>query len=128
VKTKEKMVLKRNFPVQKEPAKAVMDGDLSGTLKIINGYLYVKPDYAEENEMVIWPYGYSFFIYENIVQVLDEKGQPRFRVGDSVRIGGGGVPPDFAEDKIGIPLPDDLDGPCWLAAGTNTRPYIPAQL
>jgi hypothetical protein len=118
------------FPVQKEFAEATADGLLNGNLVFINGYLLVEvyESKVQAREIIIWPYGYSVSTDGNRIQVLDEKGQPRFRVGDNVQIGGGEVPSDFAEEKIGKPLPVGIKGPFWLASGTTMVPYMPIRM
>lgn len=118
------------FPIQKEPAIVGLDGGTSGKLELVNGHLRVEHTIGEikVSEFIIWPYSYYLSTYGNRIQVLDEKGQPRFRVGDIVQIGGGQISADFAEEKMGKALPDDIEGPYWIAGGTTLAPYLPTQL
>jgi hypothetical protein len=99
------------FPVQKEFQTTVLTSLIQGKLVLNNGYLRVY------DELIIWPYGYSLKTEGKEMWVINEKGQPAARVGDEVGIGGGEIPADFAEEKIGHPLPEGCEGPYWLAGG-----------
>lgn len=96
------------FPVQKEPAQAVLLSLVSGKLVVDNGYLRVSGD------LIIWPYGYSWKTEKKEIWILDDRGEKVMRVGDSVRIGGGEIPASFAEEKMGQKLPAGVKGPFWL--------------
>ena len=96
------------FPAQKEVAGQAMAALLSGKLVIKNGYLRVN------DNLILWPYGYSPKLENNQIFVLNDKAQPVAQVGDSVRVGGGVISASFAEEKIGQKLPDGIDGPFWL--------------
>jgi hypothetical protein len=98
------------FPVQKEPAEIILLASLPGELVLDeDGYLR-----AGDN-IILWPYGYSYEVRDGEIWIIDEAGRDAARVGDSVRIEGGQIPADFAEEKLGYPLPEGCTGPFWLA-------------
>ena len=100
------------FLVQKEPADVIMLVLLPGELKMDdNGYLRVG------GELIIWPYGFSWKIEGKEIWIIDDRGQSVARVGDWVKMGGGEIPKYWAEENIGSPLPEDAEGPYWLAGG-----------
>lgn len=97
------------FPMQKQVESNVMLALLQGVLTRDNdGYLRVY------NELIIWPYGYTYQMRGNDIWILDENNTSIFKVGDSIKIGGGEVPKEWAEAKIGQVLPENCDGPYWL--------------
>jgi hypothetical protein len=99
------------FPVQSEVQKIGLGALLSGELVIDdNGCLRVF------NYLILWPYGYTFEMEGNDIWVVNEEEVRVAKVGDKVRMGGGEIPPDFAEEKIGQALPEDCAGSYWLVA------------
>jgi hypothetical protein len=99
------------FPVQVEKPEFDMQALLQGVLTRDNdGYLRVY------DELIIWPYGYSYQIEGEDIWILDDNSIRIFKVGDFVHIGGGEIPKDWAEEKIGQSLPENCQGPYWLMA------------
>jgi len=79
------------FPVQKEPREyhpmALTEGNLlleKGSLRITH-YFFVWQTYSE---LIIWPFGYSWKLEDNIIWVLDETDEKVAKAGDSVKSGG----------------------------------------
>jgi hypothetical protein len=102
------------FPIQKEVELIVLQSILPGEL-VLDDANYLRVD----NNLIIWPYGYSLKIEGKDIWIIDDKNQPAVMVGDWVKIGGGFVLASFAEEKIGHPLPVDCVGPYWLAGGVS---------
>jgi hypothetical protein len=124
------------FPVEKEPGSMVMGGDLRGTLVTDGTYLRVRsevrlqqpaPTEIIHDTLVIWPYGYSVTTFNRELQVQDAIGRPFGRIGDTVRMGGGNIPRDFAEHVVGYNLPQEFGGGAWRAASNSSDTYIPFQ-
>ncbi len=103
----------RYLPVQNERQTQLLTALLSGKLVLDHGYLRVSVE--PQAYLIIWPYGYSWQVKNNEIWVLDDKGQAIVKVGDSVTVGGGNMPQSFAEQKIGKTLPENVQGPFWLA-------------
>jgi hypothetical protein len=66
--------------------------------------------------LIIWPYGYSYYRQNNIIQVRDEKGQPWAWEGDFVFFGGGGIPSEMLKQNVDESLFPQEPGPYWLAS------------
>jgi hypothetical protein len=99
------------FPVQSEVQEIGLTAEMSGELVLDdNGCLRVF-DY-----LILWPYGYTLEIEGDVIWVVNEEGVRVAKAGDNLRMGGGEIPPDFAEEKIGQALPGDCAGPYWLVA------------
>ena len=131
-----------NFLTQKEYSPGGLTALLMGKLVFENGWLQVKriyktnesPGEAHEVYTVIWPYGYSLSTAGNRIQVLDDKGQPKVRLGELISLGGGIFDPnvpnyrEFIEKRIGKPIPSGIPGLMWLAASTELDTYLPTQV
>jgi hypothetical protein len=104
------------FPVEKEPAKGYMLLAFQGKL-FIDDSGYIRVDWTEgEHVLIIWPYGYSIKLAEDgNVWITDEQGQPVWRTGDTVTLGGGFGAKNTAEQRIGKALPAGCEGPYFLA-------------
>jgi len=100
--------------VQKEQ-NLQMQALVSGRLVLDDGYLRVRTLWPLRGILIIWPYGYSWKAEDSEIWIINEEGRAVARVGDKIQIGGGEIPASFAEEKIGQPLPADIEGPFWLA-------------
>ena len=102
------------FPVQKDPNPAsYMTALLVGELVIEDGCLRVDDD------LLVWPHGFSLKIEGEVIQVIDGTGQPIARVGDKVEVSGGEVGtselPDGYLSELSAQLPSDrCPGPYWI--------------
>lgn len=106
------------FPTQKEPATSYMQALLSDKpeeLIIKDGCLRAG------GYLLVWPYGFSLSTgKDGIFQVIDSTGQPVARVGDKVRISGGGGEMSGGNSgditKYSEELPSSCLGPYWIVA------------
>ena len=98
------------FPVQAEVQEMGLDALLSGELVLDDGCLRVH------DTLILWPYGYTLEIEGGDILVVNEHGEWVAKVGDRVRMGGGHISAEFAEEKIGRSLPEGCTGPFWLVA------------
>ena len=101
------------FPVQKDPNLDYMEALLVGELVIEDGCLRVDDD------LLVWPHGFSLSIEGEVIQVIDGTGQPIARVGDKVEVSGGEVGtselPEGYLSEISAQLPSDRClGPYWI--------------
>ena len=101
------------FPVQKDPSPDYMEALLVGELVIEDGCLRVDDD------LLVWPHGFSLSIEGEVIQVIDGTGQPIARVGDKVEVSGGEVGtselPEGYLSEISAQLPSDRClGPYWI--------------
>jgi len=101
------------FPVQKDPNLDYMEALLVGELVIEDGCLRVDDD------LLVWPHGFSLSIEGEVIQVIDDTGQPIARVGDKVEVSGGEVGtselPEGYLSEISAQLPSDRClGPYWI--------------
>lgn len=99
------------FPVQKENGVSLL-AIATGELIIEDGCLRVKS--GDTSSLLIWPYGYSYRISGNKVEVLNEKGEVVARTGQVKKFGGGEVELLLVIDLIDASLPENCVGPCWL--------------
>ncbi|MCD4670284.1 MAG: hypothetical protein K8S14_07550 [Actinomycetia bacterium] len=109
------------FPTQKEPATSYMEALLSDKpeeLIIRDGCLRAG------GYLLVWPYGFSLSTdKDGIFQVIDSTGQPVARVGDKVRISGGGGEMsggdhgDITAYSTQLPC-DHCPGPYWIVGET----------
>jgi hypothetical protein len=114
------------FPVQKEVPRVLMGGLYEGKLVLENRLLLSRDLFpGDESVLIIWPFGYTMEIDGNQIKILNEKGQPAAAVGDNIRMGGGGVSPDW-ETYVGQPMPKGgIQVPFWLASSVEAYPFFP---
>jgi hypothetical protein len=101
------------FPVQQSGFDQ-MDALLQGNLELDDDWLRLET--ASSSYVLIWPYGFSVRGGEDEIQVLDGDGQVVAVVGEAIKVGGGEVTAETAENYIGKLLPDDLGGPFWIVS------------
>lgn len=107
------------FPIVKEPATSYMQALLSNKPEelIIKDVCLRAGDY-----LLVWPYGFSVNTKNGIIQIIDDKGQPIMRVGDKIKIGGGGG--EMSSEivaKYSAQLPSDrCSEPYWIVAEVIT--------
>jgi len=110
------------FPVQKEGLpQMVVAGN--GQLVLDHGYLKLRKFFGIlGSDFIIFPYGYTYNIQKNTVNIINEKEQIVAKVGDFVKTGGGEVTEKtIAEKIVGTQLPSDFNGPYWVAGDLKTR-------
>jgi hypothetical protein len=108
------------FIVQQEPAEIVLLASLPGELVLDeDGYLRVC------DNIILWPYGYSYDVRDGEIRITDDEGREVARVGEWVSIGGGQINASFAAEKIGHDLPEGCTGPFWLAGGGIDDNHLP---
>lgn len=101
------------FPTAKEPATSYMQALLSDKpeeLIIKDGCLRAG------GYLLVWPYGFSVSTENGVIQIIDNNSQPIMRVGDKIKLGGGGG--EMAGEQIAqysAELPSDrCSGPYWI--------------
>ncbi len=87
---------------------------LSGKLVDDAGYLRINVN-NDLHALIIWPYGYSLKIEGKEMWIINDKGQAVARVGDTVKLGGGFLGASDMEEIMGHALPEDVEGPYFLA-------------
>jgi hypothetical protein len=103
------------FPVTQAPASQHMDSLATGKLVAEGNILGVKSGwFFDKGDVLIWPYGYSLGTQNARICVIDSEGQVVAKVGDSIKLGGGEISRELAEEQIGRPLPSDISGSFWL--------------
>jgi hypothetical protein len=104
------------FPVQNKPSEFSMTALLEGELVLEDGCLRVNYDDDYDNYLLVWPYGFSLSTEGDVIQVIDDTGQPIARVGDRVKIGGGEcIKPCEHIAKYSAELPSSrCSGPYWI--------------
>ncbi len=99
------------FPTAKEPATLYMQALLSDKpeeLIIKDGCLRAG------GYLLVWPYGFSVYTEDGVIQIIDNNGQPIMRVGDKIRLGGGGGTSEHIA-QYSAELPSDrCSGPYWI--------------
>jgi hypothetical protein len=97
------------FPVQKEFHETVLAAMMTGELKLDeSGYLRLY------DALIIWPHGFSCVFEGKTILIVDAKSQVVAKVGDVIKIGGGEVPLNYAQEALGQSLPKNCQGPYWL--------------
>lgn len=111
------------FPKQKETEgeRAVMDALLTGDLVEANGCLRVNASESGNSYLLIWPPDFSRTTENGMIQVRDGSGQVVVQVGDKVRISGGEVPTEAAQEFSDQPLPHDCPEPYWIVGDEISR-------
>ncbi len=104
------------FPQQKENPAIYMDAQLVGELVLDDGCLRVGDD------LLVWPHGFSLSTEDGVIQIIDDNGQPIMRVGDKIKLGGGGCEmPSERIAKYSAELPSDrCSGPYWIVGEVIT--------
>ena len=108
------------FPTQKNPRPDTMAALLVGRLVIASGCLRV--DHGASSTFVpVWPYGFSMRIQNDMIEVLDEKGMLRARVGDTLRLGGGVATDSSIAQFVAQLPPASCGGPYWIVGHEISR-------
>ena len=105
------------FPRQKKSngERAVMDGETTGTLMLVDKCLRLKSNQSDTSYMLIWPPDFKFLIENDAVKILNEDGIIVAMIGDLVYMGGGEVHLLLMMDKfIQDQIPPQCDGPYWI--------------
>jgi hypothetical protein len=106
-----------NFITQKPTASGGMDALLEGKLILSKRCLYLENSEGYGRHAAIWPYGYSFSSEEAGITIMNARAQIAARLGDTLRVGGGGVPnlsdEAFAENYLGD---GQCSAPYWIVA------------
>lgn len=103
------------FPQQKENLTIYMDAELVGELVLGKGCLRVDDD------LLVWPHGFSVSTEDRVTQIIDNNGQPIMRVGDKIKLGGGEMPSEhIAQYSADLPS-DRCSGPYWIVGEVLTK-------
>lgn len=113
------------FPRQK-PVEGIvreMVSLLIGDLVLVDGCLRVNSIYRDTSYLPVWPPEFTLGSQDGEIQVLDGAGQVVARVGQEVRMGGGGGSATSLADCVRQQLPADCVGPYWFV-GAGVRPNL----
>ncbi len=105
------------FPRQQKTdgERAVMDGEIDGTLVLVNNCIRINSDQAKESYLLIWPPGFDISVKDSMVEILDSEGQVVAHIGDMVQIGGGEIPLLSMLDKfIQEQIPAQCSARYWV--------------
>jgi len=74
------------------------------------------------DHLLVWPHGFSVSTEDGVIQIIDDNGQPIMRVGDNIKLGGGGGEmPSERIAKYSAELPSDrCSGPYWIVGEVIT--------
>jgi hypothetical protein len=105
------------FPRQKktEGERAVMDGEIDGTLVLVDNCIRIVRDDANISYLLIWPPDFDISIENDAIAILNESGEIVAHIGDMVHIGGGGINSLIMLDKyIQEQVPPQCTGSYWV--------------
>ena len=111
------------FPQQK-PGLDGMEALLVGELVLVDDCLRV------DEYLLVWPPSFSVSTEDGVIWIIDDNGQPIMRVGDKVKVGGGGgeMPSEHIA-KYSAELPSDrCSGPYWIVGEVITKIDAPSLL
>ncbi len=105
------------FPTQKNYTEHTMLALLEGKLVLEDGCLRV------DNYLLLWPHGLSISTDGKVIQIIDNTGKPIARVGDNIKLsGGGGEMPREIIANYSTELPiDRCSGPYWIVGEVLTN-------
>jgi hypothetical protein len=103
------------FPVQKEPGLPSLMALESGKLLLEDGCL--RSEWFGTSHLLIWPYGYTYRVSGNSVEVLNDKGEVAARTGQFKQFGGGEVP--SIEPYTETTPAKNYAGPYWLVGNVE---------
>ena len=102
-----------HFPMVLQPQDKFLTALLQGTLGVRDGYLVLN-----NRSLILWRHGFRLDTSAGVPRVLDPDGNEVARYGQSLVMGGGNIDTSWAEQLVGMDLPDWANGPdggCWLA-------------
>jgi hypothetical protein len=102
------------FPTRPAPGPSLL-ALTSGKIVVEDGCLRLEWDGG--SDLLIWPYGFSYRISGNDIQILNEKGEIVARTGDYKQLGGGEVP--SLELATGSTPSVNCPGPYWVVSSVN---------
>jgi len=104
------------FPVQSDEfaGEAYPSALATGILALDGGYLRLEYQGTTDSDLLIWPPGFSIYIQDDTIHVLNKDGNEVARLGDEIKAGGGQVPLVIVGKYTGQTLPEDCPGPYWL--------------
>jgi hypothetical protein len=101
-----------NFPQLKTASNCYLLALMTGTLELIDGYLWVG------DAIIIWQTDYFVHNNDGTVEIWDRDGNVVGRVGEEIYMGGGSAGTlDTINPTLKEPLPVDTEGPFWLQGG-----------
>jgi hypothetical protein len=102
------------FPVLKAPEQFSFESLAVGRLSLKDNSLRLTPSlFPGDGLLLIWPYGYTLKIEGSEVNVVDDTGLVVAKVGEIIKIGGGEITLERAEQYLGISLSGNYTGPYW---------------
>jgi hypothetical protein len=105
------------FPHQEKTdgERAVMDGEIDGTLVLIDNCIRIDSDEAKESYLLIWPPDFDISIEDSTIEILNGDGTIVAHIGDMVHIGGGGIPLLSILDKsVQEQVPPQCSARYWI--------------
>ena len=111
------------FPRQAPLVAVVVEAQLIGDLRLVDGCLRVKDIYSGDSILPIWPPEFTLRAENDQLQVLDGDDQVVARVGEEVYMGGGEVSSPSLPDCVRQQLPAECSGPYWIV-GMGVRPNL----
>jgi hypothetical protein len=105
------------FPRQEktEGERAVMEGEIRGTLVLSDNCIRVDEDGSDESYLLIWPPDFNMTIENGTIEILNGDGEIVAHIGDMVHIGGGEIPLLSMLDKsIQEQVPPQCSARYWI--------------
>ncbi len=105
------------FPrqVKTDGERAVMDGEIDGTLVMVNNCIRIQSDEAKESYLLIWPPDFDISIEDGTIEILNGDDTIVAHIGDMVHIGGGEIPLLSMLDKsIQEQVPPQCSARYWI--------------
>jgi hypothetical protein len=105
------------FPRQEETngERAVMEGEINGTLVLVDNCIRVDSDYSNTSYLLIWPPYFNMTTEDGTINILNGNGVIVSHIGDKVHIGGGEIKLLSMLDKpIQEQVPPQCAAPYWV--------------
>lgn len=89
-----------------------MDGEIEGTLVLVDTCLRVYNDQANTSHLLIWPPGFNLTNENDTIEILNSDGEIVAQIGDRVQMGGGEIhSKTMLEKSIQEQVPPQCTGP-----------------
>ena len=105
------------FPCQAKTdgERSVMDGEIDGTLVLVDNCIRIDSDEANESYLLIWPPDFDISIEDGTIEILNGDGTIVAHIGDMVHIGGGESPLLSMLDKsVQEQVPPQCSARYWI--------------
>jgi hypothetical protein len=102
------------FPILKAPEPFRLEALAQGKLSLKDNCLRLTPVLLPgDGLLLIWPYGYTLKIEGSDVSIVDDSGLVVAKVGEKIKVGGGEITLERAEQYLGVSLSEKHPGPYW---------------